>query len=216
MPDRSLYYNREGKPINLHDWALQFEQHENRIVATKVLRRRSGQQIMISTVWVGVDRSFSANPHAKPLIFETAISGGPLSGEVVYYSSEEKARAGHEAIIDAHRSLRFPGLLRTWMFIKHDIPALRESKIHPRSAALAKTALVLWTMVGAFAVANFFQSLLVGKNYPWAPVNLVMTICLVTVWAWSLQGYRWSQAQIRARAKLQAEKEAFEAMMGED
>lgn len=215
MPDRSLYYDRKGRPINLHDWALQFEETGDRIVATKVIRRRNGV-IVLSTVWVGVDRSFSANPHADPLIFETMITGGPLDGEVVYYSSEEQARAGHVALVDAHRNLRIPWLLKIWMFSRHSIPSLKESMIHPRSAAMAKTALVLWTMVALYGVINLFQSILVGKNYAWAPANFLVTMCLIGMCGWALKGYRWTQAQAKARAKLQAEREAFEAMMGKD
>jgi hypothetical protein len=215
MPDRSLYYDRKGRSINLHDWALMFEETGERIVATKVLRRRN-DQVLISTVWVGIDRSFSANPHAKPLIFETVVYGGPLDGEVVYYSSEAEARAGHEAMIAVHRKIRIGWLLKCWMFFTHSIPTLRESMIHPRSAALARTALVLWTMIAVFGVVNFLQSLLVGKNYLWAPANFIVTICLVTMCGWALKGHRWVQAQSRARAKLQAEKEAFERMMNQE
>jgi hypothetical protein len=192
-----------------------FEETGERIVATKVLRRR-GDQVLLSTVWVGIDRSFSANPHAKPLIFETVVYGGPLDGEVVYYSSEDEARAGHEAMIAAHRKMRIGWLLKCWMFFTHSLPTLRESMIHPRSAALARTALILWTMIAVFGVANFFQSLLVGRNYSWAPANFIVTVCLLIMCGWALKGHRWVQAQTKARAALAAEAAAFDQMMNPD
>lgn len=214
MPDRSLYYDRKGQPITLHDWALQFEHPDERIVATKILRRRA-DQITVSTVWVGIDRSYSANPHAKPLIFETKIFGGPLNGAQVYYSTEEGAEAGHEALVGVHRKFRFGWLMKGWMFARHSVPMLIETMVHPRSASIAQTALVLWTLIAAFSVVNFFQSLFVGHNYPWAPFNFAMALCILTMFSRALKGHRWAQAQTKARAKLQAEKEAFERMMGD-
>lgn len=213
MPDRSMYYDRKGRPITLHDWAMAFEGTGDRIVATKVLGERPKQTI-ISTVWVGIDRSFSANPHAKPLIFETMIFGGPLDGEQIYYSSEEQARKGHDDIVAVHRKFKRTSLLKTWMFFNHSIPTLTETMVHPRNAAIAKTALVLWTAVAAFSIVNFFQSLFIGRNYAWAPFNFAMTVCIVTMFSLALRGHRWAEAQTRARAALAAEKANFERMMG--
>jgi hypothetical protein len=215
MPDRSLYYNRKGRPITLHDWALSFEETGDRIVKTAVFRRR-GDQVVVSTVWVGIDRSFSANPHAKPLIFESVILGGPLDGEVVYYSNEEEAQQGHSELVSLHKKMKLNFVLWIWMFFRHSIPMLRESVIHPRSAAIARTALVLWTAVVIYSVMNFFQSLFVGHNYPWAPFNFAMLAVQVGMFTWALRGHRWLQGQIRARKALIAEKEQFEKMMDGD
>lgn len=215
MPDRSLYYNRKGKPITLHDWALQFEETGDRIVATAVFRRR-GKTVVVSTVWVGIDRSFSANPHAKPLIFESTIMGGPLDGEVVYYSTEGEARRGHAELLSMHKRMKPAWLIRFYMFTRHSIPMLRESMIHPRSAAIARTALTLWTIVTMYSVANFLQSLLVGHNYSWAPFNFIMMASMAGMFSWAFRGHCWLQGQIRARKALIAEKEAFERMMGSD
>ena len=90
------YYNRQGQPISLQEWAGALEKRlENRIVAQTILK--NGR--WVSTVWLGLDHSFGGGP---PLIFETMVfpnenDRGELDCE--RYSTEQEALAGHEAMM---------------------------------------------------------------------------------------------------------------------
>jgi hypothetical protein len=86
------YYDIDGNPLEMMEWAELFEQrveagHWWRIGQTKV------GDVEISTVWMGIDHSFWGD--GPPLIFETMVFGGPLSGECERYSTKEEARDGH-------------------------------------------------------------------------------------------------------------------------
>lgn len=83
-----LYYDRDGSPLDLMEWAEKFTPDRQRVAKTTI------GEAEISTVWLGLDHSFSGGP---PLIFETMVFGGPLDQEQDRYTTEEKARAGHEA-----------------------------------------------------------------------------------------------------------------------
>ena len=91
----SLYYNRQGEPIGLHEWADLMEDAEYRLVAnTEVGPYR------ISTVWLGLDHSWSSivGGPGVPIIFETMVFGG--GGEIQQrYDTEAQARRGHDAIV---------------------------------------------------------------------------------------------------------------------
>lgn len=86
------YYDRDGQPLELMEWAAKFEQRDYKRVALDVI-----QGVRVSTVWLGLDHSFMCGP---PLFFETMVfddenTGTPLDQEQERYSSEEAALAGH-------------------------------------------------------------------------------------------------------------------------
>lgn len=72
---------------------------------TSPVLRRSGElghavesmdlRILVSTVFLGLDHRYGDGP---PLLFESMIFGGPLSGEQRRYSTKAEALAGHEAL----------------------------------------------------------------------------------------------------------------------
>lgn len=93
---RSLYYDRQGKPLQLRDWARLFEDVDERRVSHTTLP--DGK--WVSTVWLGLDHSHGYGP---PLIFETMVfaEGEPHATVIdsARYSTEEEARAGHAAMV---------------------------------------------------------------------------------------------------------------------
>ena len=87
------YYRRNGTPCKLMEWAKAFEDREQKIV-----RRTDVGNVLISTVWLGLDHRFG--PGGPPLIFETLVFGGTLDQEQNRYSTEEEAIAGHQAMVE--------------------------------------------------------------------------------------------------------------------
>lgn len=88
----SDYYNRNGEPIRMNEWAREFE--KDRTVAKTELP--DGKTV--STVFLGLNHRFGDGP---PLIFETLVFN-PGSYEDVdgdRYTTEEQAKAGHEAMV---------------------------------------------------------------------------------------------------------------------
>ena len=84
--------NEDGQPVICEDvrvWAEWFEHHpEQRIVA----RDAVGDDIVVSTVFLGLDHNWSGGP---PVLWETMIFGGPDDEYQERYTSQEAALAGH-------------------------------------------------------------------------------------------------------------------------
>lgn len=89
---RSLYYDREGQPISMEEYAAAIESDEGRIVAVDKL----DADVTISTVWLGIDHNWG---RGEPIIFETMVFGGPHAGNCERYSTEQEAREGHVAMV---------------------------------------------------------------------------------------------------------------------
>ena len=99
----SLYYDRQGQPIEMLDWASKHEDNDYKVIAQHWVRGW-----MVSTVWLGIDHSL--NPFrngwpSPPVIFETMIfpPGDEADGDSVWsgeyqerYSTEAAAQAGHD------------------------------------------------------------------------------------------------------------------------
>lgn len=96
----SDYYILEGHnavPAAMEDWAQWVtESNEDRRVA-----RESVPGCEVSTVFLGLDRSFGGGP---PMLFETMVFGGPLDGEQARYSTWDEAEAGHQAVVGRVRA----------------------------------------------------------------------------------------------------------------
>jgi hypothetical protein len=97
------YYDRQGKPMELMTWAQKFEDREYRVVAQHWVRGW-----MISTVWLGLDHSFSMG--GPPVIFETMVfpPGDEAGEDGVFaeqycerYPTEAAAQAGHDRALAA-------------------------------------------------------------------------------------------------------------------
>jgi hypothetical protein len=90
------YYDRQGNPLTLMEWASMFETRgdQKRVAETTLPNGR-----WVSTVWLGLDHSFGGGP---PLIFETMVfpsqgDMGDLDGD--RYSTEAEALAGHARLV---------------------------------------------------------------------------------------------------------------------
>jgi hypothetical protein len=88
-----LYYDRRGEPIDADEWARLFEDCDYQRLATT----RLGVDILVSTVWLGIDHSFGGDE--DPIIFETMVFGGPDGETIVRYSTEAAALEGHEVAV---------------------------------------------------------------------------------------------------------------------
>jgi hypothetical protein len=93
-----MYFDREGRPIPLLEWAALWEDHQGRRIGWTELEDGS----TISTVWMGMSLGFTWK--GPPLIFETMAFGGPLDGEQWRYATEAEARAGHEEAVALART----------------------------------------------------------------------------------------------------------------
>lgn len=99
----------QGNPVPERDlltWARWME------TQTRILKQTDlGIWGFVSTVFLGLDHSFFFELHAKPILWETMIFGGPYDMEQYKYSSREEALAGHEEVVakcwDAKKSGKF-------------------------------------------------------------------------------------------------------------
>jgi hypothetical protein len=93
--------NERGEPEETDDvltWGLWFEQatkERSRIVAQDRDERPGAPDVLVSTVFLGLDHSFVPGP---PVLWETLVMGGPLDGEMRRYTSREEALIGHAEV----------------------------------------------------------------------------------------------------------------------
>ena len=95
MNDRYVL-DDNGTPTPCDDlmaWARWFEHHDRLVARTNVL------DIVISTVFLGLDHSFGCGP---PQLYETLVSGGEHDGMMRRYATREDAQAGHIEIERLH------------------------------------------------------------------------------------------------------------------
>ena len=93
----SLRYvlDADHRPVacDLMTWARFFEDARNRRVAEAYINGRR-----VSTVFIGLDHNFTGD--GPPLLWETMVFGGELSGEQERYASHDAAVAGHAAMVE--------------------------------------------------------------------------------------------------------------------
>jgi hypothetical protein len=90
-------------------WARWFET-ANRVVQRDKYTDSSGEEIIISTVFLGIDHGFSFG-RRLPVLWETMVFGGELDHEQCRYSSLNDARAGHGAMCARIAACIHPRLL---------------------------------------------------------------------------------------------------------
>jgi hypothetical protein len=90
----SNYYDMDGRPMTLQQWAETFEDIEGRRIGYTELP--GGCQV--STVWLGLDHAFGDGP---PLIFESMVFGPDSSVDLdcIRYSTREQAELGHAELV---------------------------------------------------------------------------------------------------------------------
>jgi hypothetical protein len=95
------YYDREGNPLDVREWARLFEDRDYKRVRNTILG-----DINVSTVWLGIDHSYGAG--GDPIIFETMVFGTDDEERYcVRYSTEDDAIIGHIAAVE-HVLSSFP------------------------------------------------------------------------------------------------------------
>lgn len=98
--ERPRYYVLDGRAVvpvaDVRLWGAWFETADRAVARTKT---RRGE---VSTVFLGLDHSFSANGPA--LLFETLVFGGPLADEMQRYATWDDAERGHAAMVKRVRA----------------------------------------------------------------------------------------------------------------
>jgi hypothetical protein len=102
----SEYYDRQGNPITLMEWARRLE---GKSTAAVVADKRVAEDVLpngywVSTVWLGLNHAFGDGP---PLIFESMVFPCSADGKVTdwleldsdRYSTEAEALTGHAALV---------------------------------------------------------------------------------------------------------------------
>ena|SRR6185436_8176985 len=97
-----MYYILEGHEVipvtDVLIWAKWFEKAWP---ARQVAHTDVTNEIMVSTVFLGLDHSFGFG--GPPLLFETMVFGGPMDQEMERYSTWDEAKAGHEEMVQKVR-----------------------------------------------------------------------------------------------------------------
>lgn len=89
----SRYYTRDLQPTDDLMAALGGD--------TRVAHTDLGNEIEVSTVFLGIDHNFSGL--GKPVLFETMVFNGPLDQEMNRYCTEAAAREGHKRMVQRVR-----------------------------------------------------------------------------------------------------------------
>jgi hypothetical protein len=85
----ATYYNRDGQPMTMMEWAVKFEDLDyKRVALTEV------GPFEVSTVWLGTD----LGGEDRPLIFETIVFGSD-NERMTRYPTLDEAERGHAAIV---------------------------------------------------------------------------------------------------------------------
>jgi hypothetical protein len=105
-----MYFDREGQPLELMQWALTFEDRSYRVVCQTRL-----SDYFISTVWIGLTNSFNGLPVGT---FETAIFKGPeMLDDLFRHDSQGEAVRWHLWVCS--------------MVVRYRVKQLSRSKVHP-------------------------------------------------------------------------------------
>lgn len=92
----------DGRPLPCPDslawgqWMHDADKDRLRVVAQDKDEGPGGGEILVSTVFLGMDHNFVGK--GPPVLWETLVFGGPLADEQMRYISREHALAGHQAM----------------------------------------------------------------------------------------------------------------------
>lgn len=78
------------KVDEISEWATWFEKNDRIIKQTKF------GEVLVSTVFLGIDHNFIRNSNKKPVLFETMIFGGKHDLFQERYITYQEAEVGHE------------------------------------------------------------------------------------------------------------------------
>ena len=95
----------------MQQWGEWFETHfEDRVVAQTWIPWTEDNNILVSTVFLGIDHNFCMT--GEPILFETMVFGGEHNGWCRRYSTWEEAEQGHAITVAAIREGEEPEPLR--------------------------------------------------------------------------------------------------------
>lgn len=101
MADREWHYildaNGNPQPVDFLTFAEWFETAD-RNICQDMDEGEGALKVRVSTVFLGLDLSFSSSRPDPPLLFETRIFGGPLDGEMMRYATRDAAVLGHQVM----------------------------------------------------------------------------------------------------------------------
>jgi hypothetical protein len=104
---RPIYYDRQGQPMTMHQWAQKVEDENYTHIARDVIGPDEpldpAPLITVSTLWRGVNANWRND---EPLIYETLITGGGHDATGMRYATEKQAREGHRRVVDELRAGR--------------------------------------------------------------------------------------------------------------
>jgi len=102
---RPIYYDRQGQPMTMHQWAEKFHDEHYTHLARDVIGPDEpldpAPLITVSTYWLGVNPNWR---NEEPLIYETLIIGGQYDATAMRYATETQAREGHQRVVDELRA----------------------------------------------------------------------------------------------------------------
>lgn len=119
--------NSLGEPVPCSDvllWGAWFEQ------ANRAIAQEHVGPVAISTIFLGLDHGFDDD--APPILFESMIFGGPLSGSQQRYASRAEAIVGHRELVESAREahVTWDSLFWWWRWIRaQEEYGLRESVV---------------------------------------------------------------------------------------
>jgi hypothetical protein len=87
--------NKEPYPVTIKEAIKLYKNPEMKIVKQDTI-----DDVFISTVFLGMDHSWSNKPGHKPVLWETMIFGGEYSEYQERYTSHHDALEGHQKAID--------------------------------------------------------------------------------------------------------------------
>lgn len=81
---------------DLFEWGTWYETADRKVARDDI------EGIIVSTVFLGIDHGFSADPDSDPLLFESLVFlPDDETGEMRRYFTWEEAEEGHSQIVDA-------------------------------------------------------------------------------------------------------------------
>lgn len=94
----NFYILKDKKPVRVDDfreYVMWMENDKNRIIEHTEIG-----DILVSTVFLGIDHRMSFGPSGPPILFETMVFGGEFDQHQKRYSIYDKAKEGHNEICD--------------------------------------------------------------------------------------------------------------------
>jgi len=104
-----IYFDKDGKPIDLFEWAKKFEDLSYKVIEQTELRNG----LWVSTVWLGLNHCYS---EGEPLIFETMVFKNKEIGKELdmdRYNTLEEAKEGHKKMVAKYDDYGLP--LACWV-----------------------------------------------------------------------------------------------------